>query len=454
MSLKGKLCAALMILHIAGATAAAQEPAQSDSSPYADGIITCEEARAKPELVFPPDGIDLGSGYGSPNEVDFDCKESLAVLPLLDELRKLSDQIRGDGTRSDQCGGSLFSALSRYHLFDLLEAGMAPRLALARREKELERAKFYPQSVDANLYAYFETWSYASLSNFRLHRDFINERDRVLPRLARHFRSQGLTANEAAAAAQLGVHRLLRWSVGGIAMPVDTHTLDVAAHVIKNPAASGDLDPRDLQLALQVSLLNRLSIKQIDSLLERGASLNAGEESPLFFALEQPAVVRHLVSRGADVDYANPFGKTPLFYAIQTNDHKLVALLLKMGARADHTYASSSPNADQYDCRYNLTHTNRTTLMHAAQHADVKMIKMLLKAGAPLAASDGMSYNATDYALEAKQKANADYLTSLGLRSGMVAARQKRRACSQKAVAAKLKYPALSQFVAECVRAD
>jgi ankyrin repeat protein len=238
-------------------------------------------------------------------------------------------------------------------------------------------------------------------------------------------------------------------------MPVDTRTLDVAANVLKGKDWPSELrieKPEDLRLALQIALLERQSIEQIDSLLDRGFDLNTGEESLLFFALEQPPMIRHLVARGADVNYANPFGKTPLFYAIDMNDHKLMALLLKLGADAKHAYASTSPQVDQFDCRYNITHTNRTVLMHAAQHADVKMIKMLLKAGAPLAAFDGMGYTATDYALEASRQSNAEYLKKLGLQSKVVEDRQRRAACSRKALAAKLRSTAYREFVAECLR--
>jgi uncharacterized protein YecT (DUF1311 family) len=46
--------------------------------PFEDGMLTCAEMRKHPGLIFSPQGIDLGSGAGSPTDFDYDCPESLA----------------------------------------------------------------------------------------------------------------------------------------------------------------------------------------------------------------------------------------------------------------------------------------------------------------------------------------------------------------------------------------
>ena len=53
--------------------------------PFADKNITCAEMKKFPKLIF-AQGIDLGSGYGSPTKFDYQCKESLALLPFVQTL--------------------------------------------------------------------------------------------------------------------------------------------------------------------------------------------------------------------------------------------------------------------------------------------------------------------------------------------------------------------------------
>src|SRR5206468_8908572 len=103
--------------------------------PFADKKITCREMKRYPDLIF-TGSIDLGSGVGSPIEVDYTCKESLAALPFLQRLDSLTDDIRGD--RGPQiCTGSIVHALWRYHQFALLEAGFAPRKLPERDARRL-----------------------------------------------------------------------------------------------------------------------------------------------------------------------------------------------------------------------------------------------------------------------------------------------------------------------------
>src|ERR1044072_8567325 len=88
-------------------------------------------------------------------------------------------------------------------------------------------------------------------------------------------------------------------------------------------------------------------------------------------ALSQTAAIQAtLLSRGAQADYQNGFGKTALYYAIELNDLPLVELLLSSEADVNHRY-KDPPGKDDYmaQCAYDISQWRRTPLMHAAQYA-------------------------------------------------------------------------------------
>src|SRR5690606_15265010 len=100
---------------------------------------------------------------------------------------------------------------------------------------------------------------------------------------------------------------------------------------------------------------------------------------------------------GADINRPNDFGKTALYYAIESGNVGIVARLLELGAEPNHRYPRDG--TDKYSCRYKLTHTGRTPLMHAAQHGSVEMIQLLVRHGARVEELDDLGYSALDFAL-------------------------------------------------------
>ena len=149
--------------------------------PLSDGKITCEEMRRFPDKVF-KDGIDLGSGSGSPIDVDYGCAESLGSLPFLKHLSDLTEAIRSQGG-PQICTGTIIGAEWRYYSFDLARAGFSPQLL--------------DPSQDGETLQYFEQWSWESPYNFNLHREFFKEFDGDLSLLAKRYREQfGLSKEE------------------------------------------------------------------------------------------------------------------------------------------------------------------------------------------------------------------------------------------------------------------
>ncbi|THF64300.1 ankyrin repeat domain-containing protein [Pseudothauera rhizosphaerae] len=393
-------------------------PGAAGADPLADHELTCEEMRASPASIFGTD-IDLGSGHGSPNKVDFHCPESLASLPFLEEIHHLAEGIRGE--EPGRCTGSIVYASWRYYHFRLLRAGFAPTLLQSETAAQEQRRQDY-----------FAWWAHASPSNHRLYLRFMGELRRVRPMLAEYYRQRlALPAGQAEEAARTALALFADRAAGAfpgsspfsdtqaarlsdLARLTGARPIDLAA--LEARLAGGPADA-ELDQALKAALLAGQADGVIDRLIGVLRNVDQGDESALFFALDHRGHVERLLARGAAVDYANGFGKTPLFYAVEHGDHALAALLLRHGADPNHAYKSEDELRG--DCRYGLRHSRKTPLMHAAQHADPAMLELLVAHGARLQDVDDAGFNALDHALQAKQAANAAFLRGAGLTPGL-----------------------------------
>ena len=63
-----------------------------------DHTISCKEMKKFPDKVFAKLDIDLGSGHGSPTEVDYACDGGLASLPFMKTISTMTETIRGMAT--------------------------------------------------------------------------------------------------------------------------------------------------------------------------------------------------------------------------------------------------------------------------------------------------------------------------------------------------------------------
>jgi hypothetical protein len=97
------------------------------------------------------------------------------------------------------------------------------------------------------------------------------------------------------------------------------------------------------------------------------------DESPISRSVLNTKNVEFLIEKGFDVNQKNYFGKTPIYYAIEYNQHDTVKLLIKAGANVNDTY----DDGKGIWCS-DIEHWKRTPLMHAAQHADVAMLRILI----------------------------------------------------------------------------
>lgn len=409
-----------------------------------DGQLTCQDMRTHPARVFTGD-VDLGSGSGSPIDVDYGCPESLAGQKFMQKLLALAEQIRAE-EGPQVCTGTIIKAHWRYYNFSLAEAGFSPQ-TLARHGMasppaanwaSFARAKRDERNAD--VIPYFKQWAEQSPSNLALYNAFTAEFDRTLPILIAHYeRKLGLPRKAAQAAASSAMWLVLLRATGSFMksdLQPQSTLLDLVRNSRTSPAeiaqalSSGKDDPdvqpdTEVYRALAAALLNNRSVQIVAPLVDRLPPealqrLGKGNEPLLSFAIKDTQNLAYLLGKGAPVNAANDFGKTALFYAIDANNHDTARMLVQAGANVNQAYKSAKelrPGDDE--CVYpNLRHTRRTPLMHAAQHGDVEMIKMLLQAGARLDAADDLGYNALDYAALGSNKDNARYLKSLGLELG------------------------------------
>lgn len=398
--------------------------------PLEDHYISCEEMKKYPKKVFLDQrDLDLGSGYGSPTGVDYNCEGGLATLKFIKNLYDLTEVIRSEGPQHI-CTGSSVHAYWRYYNFNLLKAGLAPEIHTLHSE-QWEREEYKDYRMYQNQLNYFKLWSHQSLYNFELYNTFWNEYNLVKPMLVSHYKKTfNVSTKKAAYYAEHALRSFAIRAAGSFFYDLQGGKPDILLieKTLSNTGAtindlkgilSDPLPQDELNQALKVALLYQKPQNILEILLEKGAKLNSGYESTLFFALRNHSHVRLLLNRDADVNYTNGFGKTALFYAIGFNDHALVQLLIDHKAEVNHSYKSKEAldgsELPFYQSYCLLRHTKRTPLMHAAQHSDVAMIKLLLRHGAKLDAVDEQGFNVADYALMEKRLDNMDYLKSLGL---------------------------------------
>lgn len=407
--------------------------------PFADGIISCKNMRKYPERIFSGGAgdIDLGSGFGSPIEVDYQCSESLASLPFLKNLLDLTESIRHEAFGHGYCSGSIIHAHWRYYHFDLAKAGFAPLIFLEQAkidqnpDDERSFALLRPAILHKNLLGYFQQWSEKSFYNSQMHNQFFSEFDKALPQLAAHYKSSfNMTETQATEAARHALMRLVGRAAGSfpseayipesklvtLVRESQTTLEDFKAQLAETTDNGQPIPKEHIYQALKAALLHDRPKAFIATLMEKLsssdlASFENGSEPLLSLTVRNHENLRFLLEKQMAVNAANDFGKTALFYAIGENDHEATELLLAYKADVNHSFKSAAELRNGDECVYpDLGHTKRTPLMHAAQHADVDMLKLLIKLGANLNAADERGFNALDFAVVmAKNKENEAY---------------------------------------------
>lgn len=354
-------------------------------------------------------------------EVDMaECDGSVLKIEQLGRLFEISKNIRGE--RPNCVGSGVFNKNLNALIFKILQASFAPE----SYAKTLASPQIAEAAKDAQT-RYFRYWAHESLYNFLAYKEFFKVYGDSLTPLVKFYENKGIDSASAAYYATNVANEFLTFAVG---TPKNSAELTRE----QKSVISGDLEQisaelsRNLSVAeltkmLDIALLYERDQQILRALINRGASVNFGDETPLFYALKNPKNMEFLLKLGANANAKNSFGKTPLFYAVGFNDERAVKILLAANADVNARYIDENTKNALLNlggenlgaCA--LEHTSRSVLMHAASHAGAKILQILIDAGADISAIDDAGFNAMDYAQAAKNEAAIKILKDLGLQS-------------------------------------
>ncbi|ASM40263.1 ankyrin repeat domain-containing protein [Campylobacter sp. RM12327] len=386
-----------------------------------DNKISCDEIKEYKDEIFSNLDIDFLN-----TQIDFNCENSLLNLDFLNKLFDISKEIRGDRLN---CKGIVYNAKQKEFKFLLLKAGVAPEIYAKTLNDENGKI------ADDNR-AYFRFWAYNSIGNFELFNNFWKEYNANMSNLVSFYKKREIDEGSAIFYATKVMNDFLNFSVGDFSYTIMGKVPDITDFEKRISNPNFDLyglqeilfkdkySQSELSNALNISLLHEKSVKFLEELLKMGAKVNEGSESSIFFALKNINNIKFLLKNGADINYKNTFGKTPIFYTVGFNDLNTTKFLVQNGADINATYISKNEKfainsnigmvtLPFYQNLCDLEHTSRTLFMHAAQHSNVEMLKFLMQSGADINAVDDLGYNALDYAKLGNKSENIKFLENL-----------------------------------------
>lgn len=382
----------------------------------ASDAINCDNIKNNKTLLNESSNLDY-----------LNCKESLKNQDFTKKLYAISNEIRGGNS---SCNGIAY--LPKLQQFNLLLLKIA--IDPITYQKTLDTPENLEKKYDI-LKSYFRYWAYQSIGNFRLYKAFWQEYNNAIEPLEKYFESNfNFDKGSNIYYTSNALNEFLNWAVGETKIYKDISPLakimsnkNYSVSYIQDFIFSNNPSQDDLTIALQAALLNQREKEILELLIRFGARIDEGYESAIFYALENYENTNFLIQNGANVNQANAFGKTPLFYAIEFNRIDIIKLLLDNGANVNQKYinnneklalsANIGSNTPYFITFCALEHTSKNVLMHAAAYGNVEILKLLISKGANFNAVDDLGFNALDFALSAGKKENADYLKSLGLKA-------------------------------------
>lgn len=386
----------------------------------ASDAINCDNIKNNKTLLNKSSNLDYLNITSS-------CKESLKNQDFTKKLYAISNEIRGSNS---SCNGVAYLPKLQQFDFLLLKIAIDP----IAYQKTLDTPENLEKKYDI-LKSYFRYWAYQSIGNFRLYKAFWKEYNNAIEPLEKYFESNfNFDKGSNIYYTSNALNEFLNWAVGETKIYKDISPLakimsnkNYSVSYIQDFIFSNNPSQDDLTIALQAALLNQREKEILELLIRFGARIDEGYESAIFYALESYENTNFLIQNGANVNQANAFGKTPLFYAIEFNRLDIIKLLLDNGANVNQKYinnneklalsANIGSNTPYFITFCALEHTSKNVLMHAAAYGNVEILKLLISKGANFNAVDDLGFNALDFALSAGKKENADYLKSLGLKA-------------------------------------
>lgn len=350
------------------------------------------------------------------------------IMYSLKNLKDVSMQIRGVNI---DCDGAYAITYQKQFQYKVLKALMAPEIYKKTLLSSEESDKINNENR-----TYFKEWSIKSLYNFNKLAEFNSLYQVAVPMLVDYYKQEfGYDEGSAIFFANRLSSEYLSVAVGNHKNKSDVGNLDKYI-MASDFDINGLLDylytnhPYSLELdnALKTAILEKKDLNFIETLIRWGANLNSGYENSLFFALNDINMVDFLISKGADVNYKNTIGETPLFSAVSLKNEDVINLLIRRGANVNARVISSYEKMGIVSTMGDYTpfglcglnHTSKTLLMHAAKYSNLKIVKKLITFGAKIDEVDDLGFNVVDFATMNSDKKISRYLYSLGLKENIL----------------------------------
>lgn len=256
------------------------------------------------------------------------------------------------------CGGSMYYALWRYRMFDLIGIGMHP--AYSKKNGWNVNFAHFKNNEIKKIKNDFRVWAFSDYFEYRQYEKYKTEVKKALPQLINHFQKNFSLSKQEAEVYSNSVMDYFAMPIFYSRVNPNDYSVDInfispLADYMENDIVSfakikelvKNSSNTDIEQALRAAFLTKKEPKIIDFLLDNFEYSAEGDKSLLFFALDYPQYIKVLLDKGADINYKNSYGETPLFYAIKSNNYEFVKLLLENGADVNSTaelYDSANTN--------------------------------------------------------------------------------------------------------------
>ena len=247
------------------------------------------------------------------------------------------------------------------------------------------------------LLGFLNSWGTQSLYNYRIYQRIAAALPKATDTLAGYYQKQfGLKKDEAGKAARDALDQALSASLVHDAKPETVASIQSNGDPEQfrkryhEAATNGLLAPVMLRKAVLMGMTDLISDTpntQIGNPNDGAYGDPSAEDGEpiLFYALDNLAIARLLIDKGANIQAGNWFGKTALMYAAQWDLLEIAKLLIDNHINVNA--ATPAVEDPMQECSA-PTITGRTALMYAAENASAPLIEMLLKAGADPKAKD------------------------------------------------------------------
>jgi len=254
----------------------------------------------------------------------------------------------------------------------------------------------YYYRFDERMKAFLEAWSLEEPWNRREYQTLLELIEPAAASYARYLEAAFGVSADQAGVDSVGVIEAL---IGDRILVPSQYSVDATAMYFPTTALHRAIMARD-RVAFEAALAHpEANPTRGPRLPDRPVGQIVSES--LSNAVEWPYALDRLLAAGADPNYANQFGKTPLMVAAHLDRIDSVRRLLKAGAKVDAVTITVSQ-----DWMEGPKRTARTALMYAAENAGPTVIEALLKAGANADARDSEG-NGVDFYLTGNPRLSA-----------------------------------------------